>query len=706
MHATFDIVVHAHEFLNIDLSSRGAYAVRIAAGYYGPTSLSDDAGSETQQQNNHHHRRQHSRGVEGVPYVFTAAPATKDTCVRGRILKRPSWADLDSEIDGNYYRTRSFCIRYRDESAVLNEVVQFQLPVPLSKGFLVGKESRRNVTVTLNFELLHAKMPKSGSNGCGSDQECDSEERPNFEVVSTAQYTVQLGWPAMQAYVPVTFKGPQFILLDTMVHCVLLNIRAQSPWALNDLTLSPRKVGQDSEGSTVEGKTHSEGDVSQSRHPLETFFNAATSPVAGSKSEPHAAYASCLAPITRSLDSILRAVAWVKNLTPVKKGILEIDREESSGTVDSLDEENRSLRHLMATLGHESHPNILRAYDLSPPFPPPLIPKTMRSALEAAQTHLHLLARLCLMEWSRLIILLPQCPAALCEELKGEWIAHTRQKWALQSFVHTRQVSRPRETAAEPPPELAVLEDELDSDAFTKGLRRRLRHTRGLANSCMRVTQMSPGREMPICLCQRYFESMEGASSEQPIRSLLDDLEQRSNLGSFFRADLAKERVGSFHLVVLVHGFQGCAQDMRLMKNYMQVLLPDVVCLCSSSNQDKPHASLADMGNNLAREVKEYTMSKFPQLLAGTGRLSFIGHSAGALVIRSALATEHLQPLTPRLDIFLSLSSPHVGTLFGVSPVVSTATWAMRKWSTSVFLDQLTLADAADPYVRGLPTCS
>ena len=50
---------------------------------------------------------------------------------------------------------------------------------------------------------------------------------------------------------------------------------------------------------------------------------------------------------------------------------------------------------------------------------------------------------------------------------------------------------------------------------------------------------------------------------------------------------------------------------------------------------------------------------------------SFIGHSLGNLIIRSALPRTGMATLINKLHTFLSLSGPHLGTLYNSSGLVN-----------------------------------
>lgn len=111
---------------------------------------------------------------------------------------------------------------------------------------------------------------------------------------------------------------------------------------------------------------------------------------------------------------------------------------------------------------------------------------------------------------------------------------------------------------------------------------------------------------------------------------------------------------------------------------------------------------------------------------------SFIGHSLGNLIVRSVLTRPRFKCYLSRLHTFLSLSGPHLGTLYNSSALVNTGNsskadyqqlsccrnnilsrcppfykacqkclspglWFMQKWKKSGSLLQLTCRDHSDP---------
>lgn len=123
------------------------------------------------------------------------------------------------------------------------------------------------------------------------------------------------------------------------------------------------------------------------------------------------------------------------------------------------------------------------------------------------------------------------------------------------------------------------------------------------------------------------------------------------------------------HLVVCVHGLDGNSADLRLVKTYLELALPgsNLDFLMSERNQGGTFHTFDVMTDRLVAEILGY--------LEGNNlnprRISFVGHSLGTIIIRSALTRPQMRPLLPKLHTFLSLSGPHLGTLYNSSGLVN-----------------------------------
>lgn len=129
-----------------------------------------------------------------------------------------------------------------------------------------------------------------------------------------------------------------------------------------------------------------------------------------------------------------------------------------------------------------------------------------------------------------------------------------------------------------------------------------------------------------------------------------------------------------FHLFVLCHGFHGNSFDVRSFKNAIHVAMPDALILCSEANEANSDQDLDILGRKLADEMLKFISDNCPG--SSLGRLSFIGHSLGGLIIRAAFA--HLTALFPKFHGFLSLCSPHLGCVYTSNKLLTTGMWFMK----------------------------
>ncbi|XP_075978475.1 protein FAM135B isoform X2 [Anticarsia gemmatalis] len=148
------------------------------------------------------------------------------------------------------------------------------------------------------------------------------------------------------------------------------------------------------------------------------------------------------------------------------------------------------------------------------------------------------------------------------------------------------------------------------------------------------------------------------------------------------------------HLIICVHGLDGNAADLRLVKTYLELGLPGARLdfLMSERNQGDTFSDFETMTDRLVQEILTHI-----QTSSEPARISFVGHSLGTIIIRSALAKPQMKPFLGKLHTFLSLSGPHLGTLYNSSGLVNAGMWFMQKWKKSGSLLQLSLRDNSDP---------
>lgn len=196
---------------------------------------------------------------------------------------------------------------------------------------------------------------------------------------------------------------------------------------------------------------------------------------------------------------------------------------------------------------------------------------------------------------------------------------------------------------------------------------------------CVEDKLLIPKMEARPVLFEQRYSSTASSSSAPPPNPVILPSEPKNYRG--------------IHLFVLVHGFQGNSFDMRLMKNNISLLYPDTVVLCSTSNEENTEGDISDMGIRLAQEVVNYVCDWCPG--ATLGRLSFIAHSMGGLIVRAALPLLH--EYNSKMWTFMSLSTMHIGFLQDKMTLFNAGFWVLKQWRKSLFLQQVSMTDCQDP---------
>ncbi|CAF4608010.1 unnamed protein product [Rotaria sp. Silwood1] len=171
-----------------------------------------------------------------------------------------------------------------------------------------------------------------------------------------------------------------------------------------------------------------------------------------------------------------------------------------------------------------------------------------------------------------------------------------------------------------------------------------------------------------------------------------------SNLVStipYFNQQFIQYDNNGVHLVICVHGLDGNSGDLRLVKTYLELCLPTcrLDFLMSSAN----HSSTFDDIDIMVKQLIDEIEAHIERYGLKPQRISFVGHSLGNLVVRATVSHPRFERYRTILYTYLSLSGPHLGTLFNSSGLVNMGMWLMQKWKKSCSLSQMSFKDHVDP---------
>jgi len=149
------------------------------------------------------------------------------------------------------------------------------------------------------------------------------------------------------------------------------------------------------------------------------------------------------------------------------------------------------------------------------------------------------------------------------------------------------------------------------------------------------------------------------------------------------------DKPGFGHVIVLVTGYDSCAQDLKSLETRFSQMLPHAHFLRFSA-RDSGTKDLHYSGVRLARLVGQFIGSTSSPMRCD--RLSFVAHGAGGLCVRCALPW--IQEHASKLDVLVTLATPHLG-LFpsSLSFYHRCVFYALRTLKPNVWLEQLAFAD-------------
>ncbi|GIL64123.1 hypothetical protein Vafri_18075 [Volvox africanus] len=188
--------------------------------------------------------------------------------------------------------------------------------------------------------------------------------------------------------------------------------------------------------------------------------------------------------------------------------------------------------------------------------------------------------------------------------------------------------------------------------------------------------------------------SLWGSPGDQPVLVVDDSqgIKWLAECDSFFGEGFRVR--DESHVAIFVHGFQGAATDLCLVKAHLMLMYPYLECFSSKTNEGNTHDSLQEMGKRLAIEMAEFLAPFARSTRRPLRKITLVGHSIGNLILRAALTQPEFAPYKSLLWLYISVCGPHLGFLYGTNAVVDTGLLLLKSIGKGKCLHQLTFSDA------------
>ena len=217
-------------------------------------------------------------------------------------------------------------------------------------------------------------------------------------------------------------------------------------------------------------------------------------------------------------------------------------------------------------------------------------------------------------------------------------------------------------------------------------------HIKCLNNSVFKIENLDIHEELkwnPYFFQEIFQKKQSSFNINMNMANLMKQHSFESNdlFKNLYITKLLRERKS--HLVILCHGYQGKKIDMRILENYFVKIFPHTIFLVSEFNQSMDNTMIEDMGKNLAKEVESFVST-----FTNYSKISFVGHSLGGVIIRSALP--YLKRFRPYMCTYVSLSVPHLGCKTSKNILINLGMKYLSSFKKDIVIRQLKFEDSSN----------
>jgi hypothetical protein len=650
LRAILEITIHVESFRNIDLFHQGLYFLKFSFMHKPETKF---VASPYHLHSCNIHKPKRSQKQE--PHRIAPPSIDDATCS---------------------FSTRAFLIRYCEEEVEINDIAYFRIEIDVP--------DFKKASLFVETELMFSDL-----NGNVTVEEAINqiENKVEFKTVSKSEIRILNSAGGLHEYVPVIFDENHFCVANLIIESTLLDFRFRTLPDLNTLKPNKQKAENtlasflftDKRGNLKEyvgaeetDRVYNEyiGHLSYSYEKLRSYFIQFASKclsmqerqhLGGTSIPPHINLPGQPSKGKNFLDSLNESSPIIIGDEHREEGP-ELSLSSISGGIE--DERPRVVGRFSERMA--SHD-----------------PNRVATALIM---ELNLVAGQLFQLWHRVLEVVRSSPRTVVTLLQENYFEKLRDRWN-ESII--RSIQRTKDFTLTESQNIGESHDQLANQRRSDMVYRTIEPL-----SIDSPSQIPPPELHPILFEDILFRERNSEFSSNLPMSLINDtldfwdnsfssLKGLSGLPNLYRG---------VHLFVLVHGFQGNSFDMRLLKNNLSLLHPEALILCSNSNEENTEGDIAEMGVRLAQEVINFVSEWCPA--NSLGRISFIGHSMGGIIIRSALP--YLEQYSNKMHMYMTFSTPHLGYMYNSSKLIDAGMWFLKKWRRSKCLQQLSMTDQRD----------
>ncbi|XP_022772974.1 protein FAM135B-like isoform X3 [Durio zibethinus] len=646
-----EIAIYIHRFHNLDLFQQGWYQLKI-----------------TMRWDNDEHA---SVGMPARVMQYEAPNLGSDDGYG-------VWRIDDSDSS---FATQPFRIKYARQDVLLSVMVAFDLP-------LIENEGPPSSAVILKFELLYAPVLENDSEFQASPDGCPAAIH-EFRIPSKAL----LG---LHSYCPVYFDAFHAVLVDVSVHISLL--KAGSRKASEKVPSSPYAITDDVAGESIDGSTQALDQVASTDLKQVMLVKALL--------DARDMLLVELQKLGNAINQAIDLTEFTSTMNNIKlfDSFLQANQVTAAAEVSGQGKPQNGLERVNDRLDYRSDRLLLQNLSKD-------------DVIEI----FNLSGDQVLYLWNTFLNFHRDNKTQILEFLRDGWAKDRRAEWSIwmvyskvemphhyinggfdessHRFVHKRGSSLWKLT--DDPAQIAAMRAELH--------RRSIAQMRINNRSIQDMQIFGDPSGIPIVIIERVMNAPRRTFSDNSYLRNLDIMGSAtsrtvlsSEAGKKLSSTSAAENGRDLKIVVFVHGFQGHHLDLRLVRNQWLLIDSKIEFLMSEVNEEKTSGDFREMGLRLAHEVISFVKKKMDKA-SRSGRLrdiklSFVGHSIGNIIIRTALAESVMEPYLRYLHTYVSLSGPHLGYLYSSNSLFNSGLWLLKKLKGTQCIHQLTFTD--DPDIR------